>query len=307
MTKHVTEHSLPPLDAPFALSEATVESFSRDGHAVVRGLATPDEASAYRPLIERAALDTAWDKRPLGERDTYGKAFLQSFNLWRLDPDIARFVLAQRFARVAAALLGADGVRLYHDQALCKEPGGGRTPWHQDHYYWPVDAPMVTMWMPLVDVPIEIGSMTFVTGSHAMGDLRGTRISDASEDEFSALIAERALPTETHGACAAGDATFHSGWTIHSAGPNPTDLLRTVMTVIYLPDGARVSPEIASREQEFDRKTWLGGASPGSLVVGEQNPLIWSVNRESEDMRSPTKRHESRSTRSTFNMTSNAG
>lgn len=268
---------LPTLDHPAALTPETAAAFRRDGHAVVRGLASPDEAAAYRPVIERAALDTAWDKRPLEQRDTYGKAFLQSFNLWLADPAIARFVLAKRFARVAAELMGVDGVRLYHDQALCKEPGGGRTPWHQDQYYWPLDTEhTVTMWMPLVDVPPEVGSMTFVSGSHRMGDLRGKRISDASDAEFAALIEEQQLPTATHGAMTAGDATFHGGWTIHSAPPNPTDLLRTVMTVIYVADGARVVSEAGNAEQEFDRKAWLAGTPHGELVTSELNPLIWS-------------------------------
>jgi len=31
--------------------------------------------------------------------------------------------------------MGVQGVRLYHDQALIKEPGGKPTPWHQDYYY----------------------------------------------------------------------------------------------------------------------------------------------------------------------------
>ena len=100
----------------------------------------------------------------------------------------------------------------------------------------------VTMWMPLVAIPAEIGSMTFVTGSHRMGDLRGRSISDESDAEFAALIAERDLPCHTYGAVAAGDATFHRGWTIHAAGANPTDQLRPVMTVIYVADGARVAP-----------------------------------------------------------------
>ena len=269
--------TLPPLDDPRELDPAIVAGFERDGHTVVRGLASADEAAAYRPVIEQAALDKAWDKRPLEERDTYGKAFLQSFNLWRVDSAIAQFVLAPRFARVAAELLGVDGVRLYHDQALCKEPGGGRTPWHQDQFYWPLDTDRtVTMWMPLVDVPAEVGSMTFVTGSHHMGDLRGKRISDASDAEFSQLIEERGLPTDTHGAMSAGDATFHNGWTIHSAAPNPTGMLRTVMTVIYMADGIRVVPETSGEEQEFDRKIWLGGAAPGSLIDSDLNPLIWS-------------------------------
>lgn len=273
MNRPYTEQ-LPALDEAHDLDPAIVTSFAERGHALVPGLASAEEAEAYRPLIERAALDTAWDKRPLEERDTYGKAFLQSFNLWRVDADIARFTLSARFARVAAQLLGVEGVRLYHDQALCKEPGGGRTPWHQDQYYWPMDTDRtVTMWMPLVDVPDEIGSMTFVDGSHLRGDLAGQAISDASDAEFSRLIAVEQLPTHTNGGVSAGDATFHAGWTVHSAGPNPTGMLRTVMTVIYVADGARVANDL-SEAQDFDRKVWLGGAEPGTLIEAELNPLL---------------------------------
>ena len=58
-------------------------------------------------------------------------------NLWAVDDAVKQFTLAKRFAKIAADLLGVDKVRLYHDQALYKEPGGGFTPWHQDQYYWP--------------------------------------------------------------------------------------------------------------------------------------------------------------------------
>lgn len=264
----------PLLDERFPLDAQLVESFTSDGFTLVGALASPDEVAAYRATIEAAALDKASDKRPLAERDTYGQAFLQSQNLWCVDPLIRRFVLAKRFAGVAAALLGVDTVRLYHDQALCKEPGGGRTPWHQDQYYWPLDTDRtITMWMPLVDVPAEVGSMTFATGSHILGDLRGRAISDESDDEFERLIAERHLPAHTFGALRAGDATFHAGWTIHSAGPNTTDQLRTVMTVIYFADGARVLDELTPA-QDFDRRLWLAGAPTGSLIDHPGNPRL---------------------------------
>lgn len=265
---------VPALDDPVALDPALVDGFRRDGHVVVPGLASREEAEAYRPVIEAAALDTAWDTRPLEERDTYGRAFLQSFNLWRVDDRIATFVRSPRFARVAAALLGVERVRLYHDQALCKEPGGGRTPWHQDQSYWPMDTDdTITLWMPLVDVPAEVGSMTFVSGSHRLGDVAGGSISDASDVALGALIAERDLPCRTYGALSAGDATFHRGWTIHAAGGNPTDRLRTVMTVIYVADGARVRTELTDA-QELDRQVWLGGAEPGDLIDAELNPRL---------------------------------
>ncbi|NCA19608.1 MAG: hypothetical protein EBS86_00515 [Crocinitomicaceae bacterium] len=133
-----------------------------------------------------------WDNRPLNERDTYGKAFIQSANICQYDPNVAAFVYARRFARVAAELLECDGVRLYHDQALYKEPGGGFTPWHQDQVYWPLDTTKtITMWMPLVDVPSNIGGMTFADQSWQHGNLGEQVIGDESHAHFEMVVKER--------------------------------------------------------------------------------------------------------------------
>jgi ectoine hydroxylase-related dioxygenase (phytanoyl-CoA dioxygenase family) len=264
------------LDDEVMVDAACVEEFQSKGHTVVRGLASADEVAAYRPVIEAATHEHAYDKRPLEERDTYGKAFLQAPNLWRRDELVRRFTFSRRFAGVAAALLGVSGVRLYHDQALFKEAGGGRTPWHQDQHYWPLDTDRtITMWMPLVDVPPSIGTMSFVSGSQREGYLGEYSISDESDAAFDRMIKERGLVVETHGALAAGDATFHAGWMLHSAPPNPTGTLRSVMTIIYFADGTRVSTP-TGKAQEFDLKIWLRGLSPGDLAAGELNPLLWS-------------------------------
>jgi ectoine hydroxylase-related dioxygenase (phytanoyl-CoA dioxygenase family) len=265
------------LAADVEVATETVAAFQRDGHAVVRGLASRDEMAEVGLIIQRLGIEQAHDKRPMEERDTYGKAFLQSFNLWRVDPVVADFVRSPRFARVAAALAGCDGVRLYHDQALFKEPFAGPTPWHQDQYYWPFeDVPTITMWMPMIDVPAEIGTMTFASGSHLEPSLRGPGISDESQASFAEQLHASGLPLHTHGALAAGDATFHAGWTVHAAPGNLTDTMRAVMTVIYVADGARVATEL-SAAQELDRKVWLGGRKPGELVDHELNPRLWPV------------------------------
>jgi ectoine hydroxylase-related dioxygenase (phytanoyl-CoA dioxygenase family) len=125
---------------------------------------------------------------------------------------------------VAAELMGVAGVRLHHDQALFKEPGGGFTPWHQDQFYWPLDTEhTITLWMPLVPVTPEMGPMTFASGPQRLGKLSDLPIGDASE----------AAPVEAHGlACnepfrfAAGDASFHAGWTLHRAPLNRSERMR---------------------------------------------------------------------------------
>ena len=265
----------PHLDEEVDVPQSNVEEFQAKGHTVVRGLASASEVEAYRPVIQQATMEHAYDKRPLEERDTYGKAFLQAANLWRRSELVRRFTFSRRFARVAAELLGVDGVRLYHDQALFKEPGGGPTPWHQDQVYWPLDTDRtITMWMPLVDVPAEVGSMTFVSGSSRLGDLGSYDISDSSDGAVAELLAERDLALHTYGAVHAGDATFHAGWTLHRAGPNPTDRSREVMTVIWYADGARVvEPE--NDHHRFDLAMWLKGSEPGQVADGPRNPLLW--------------------------------
>jgi len=273
---NASQHAeLPELDAPYPLPPDAAEKFAAEGHAMLPGLATATEVAAYREPIERAAAEGTFEQRPISERDTYAAAFLQSFNLWRTDEAVRQFVFAPRFARAAAELLGVEGVRLYHDQALFKEPGGGHTPWHQDQFYWPLDTEKtITMWMPLADLDATVGSMTFATGSHTAGKLRGHAISDASEAEYEQLVRSERLAEHTYGALRAGDATFHAGWTLHRAGPNPTDRMRPVMTVIYFADGSRVS-EPDSIYQKFDLGVWLPGLEPGDHAESPINPRLW--------------------------------
>jgi len=273
MTTAATD--LPDLSNAYLLPAANVAEYREKGHTILRGVASPREVEAYRPIIQEAAFQYSRETRPLEERDTYGKAFLQVPNLWRKDDRVRRFVFARRFAKIAADLMGVDGVRIYHDQALFKEAGGGQTPWHQDQYYWPFDGDKtITMWMPLVDIPPEIGTMTFVSGSQRLGYLGEFPISDESDRAFQHMVREKDLPLDCHGPAVAGDATFHAGRILHSAPPNPTGTLRAVMTVIYFADGMRVS-EPNSDAQRYDLAMWMPGCKPGDLAASEKNPRLY--------------------------------
>ena len=268
--------TLPSLNSDYLVTPQQSADYRRDGHILLRRVAAPDEISVYGPAITDAAQKHNAETRPLEERDTYGKAFLQVMNLWQKDDAVRRFTLARRFGKIAADLLGVSGVRLYHDQALFKEPGGGPTPWHQDQGYWPLDTDnTITMWMPLVDVSEHVGTMSFAPTSHKSGYLGDLPISDKSEAEFQKMLRERELTPETYGAMAAGDATFHAGWTLHGAPGNPGDGVRAVMTIIYFADGTRVA-EPQNEQQAGDLRAWLPGLKPGEIAAGPLNPLVYS-------------------------------
>lgn len=263
------------LNTPFTLSPEKLDHYRTNGWVLLRSVCSASEISEFGPRIIDSAIRHCREDRPLEERDTYGKAFLQIMNLWRLDPDIAEFTLAKRFAGIAAQLMGVPQVRLYHDQALFKEPGGGHTPWHQDGYFWPLNqGRAVTMWMPLVDIDDVMGSMSFADGSHHTGVIPlDSGISDDSEAFYDEYVREKGLVVRTSGAMQGGDATFHSGLTLHKAPGNVTDRTRAVMTVIYVAEGERVA-EPQNANQEADLATWFPGLKPGDLIGSELNPLL---------------------------------
>ena len=267
---------LPTLDEAHNLASDAAESYRRDGFAVVRALATSEEVACFRPAIVAAAKRLNRETRPLEARGTYGRAFLQTTNLWPHDDTVRRFVFARRFARVAAQLMGVAGVRLYHDQALFKEGRGGFTPWHQDQFYWPLDTThTITMWMPLHDLTAEMGIMHFARGSHAEAQLTDLPIGRASEAQLARVVEERGFEVAGPSSMRTGDATFHSGWTLHGAPPNGSDATREVMTVIYFADGTRVAAA-DNPARELDLGAWLPGLAAGDLAASPINPVLYS-------------------------------
>jgi ectoine hydroxylase-related dioxygenase (phytanoyl-CoA dioxygenase family) len=263
-----------PVLNKYPVSREDFDEFSKNGHALLRCVAAAEVVTAHRRAIADAVRRLAVKMPDLDARDTYGKAFLQVTNLWTRDEAVKSFVFEKQFAQIAADLLGVEKVRLYHDQALFKEPGGGHTPWHQDKYYWPLDTDkMITMWMPLVDITEEMGLITFASGSHIGGPVSNVEISDQSEELLSKYVTERDFAISNPGSMRAGDATFHLGWTIHSAGPNLSDRMREAMTIIYFADGARIT-EPNSPHQQADLEAWFPGQRPGEIAGSRLNPVM---------------------------------
>lgn len=265
---------LPELSTRYPISPAQTAAFRENGHTLTPGILDAQEMAVYRDVINQAALQYNTEKRDMEERDTYGKAFLQIMNLWEVDAAVKQYTLAKRMAGIAADLLGVDNVRIYHDQALFKEPAGGPTPWHQDQYYWPLDTPnTVTMWMPLVDINVDMGMLTFATGSHKKGVVFNYEISDESEQEYEKYVKDNDFPIARSATMKAGDATWHYGNTIHSAPGNKSGIMREVMTIIYMADGARVA-EPKNSWQVNDRERWLMNTAVGELAASEINPKV---------------------------------
>lgn len=271
------------LDQRYPVSSLAVQQFARDGFLRLQGVLSPEILRTYEPEITRQVIELNTEELPLAERDTYRKAFLQIMNLWRHSAVVREFVFSRRLARIAADLLEVDAVRLYHDQALYKEPGGGITPWHADQYYWPFSSDRcVTAWVPLQETPMEMGPLAFAEGSHRFEFGRDLPISDESECVLQEALAAQEFP-EVSRPFELGDASFHLGWTFHRAGPNSAEVPRRVMTIIYM-DAEMTVTKPVNAYQVNDINTWMPGIRAGQKAASPLNPVLFQ--RHPTDSRS---------------------
>ena len=227
----------------------------------------------FEPEITATVIELNTMHLPMEQRSTYNKAFLQVIDLWRHSQRAKEFVFAERFARIAADLLGVEGVRLYHDQALYKEAGGGITPWHADQYYWPLSTDRcVTIWAPLQETPIGMGPLTFAAGSHRFEYGRDLAISDESEAAMQVALTAEKLPVVEE-PYELGDVSYHLGWTFHHASPNTSAVARRVMTVIYMDADMPMGVPANDGQRAVLERT---GLSPGEVPDSSIKPMLYS-------------------------------
>ena len=263
------------LESTYQLNSKQIEFFRTNNFIKLKNVLSKEIIEKYNLIISNKVNELNEIKSPIKSRDTYGKAFLQLFNLWKTSEQIKEFVFSKRLAKIAADLLTVEGVRMYHDQALFKESGGGITPWHADQYYWPLATEKtITAWIPLQKTPIKMGPLEFSAGSQKIIKGRNLSISDESErtigshlkiNDFDHIIEPFDI----------GEVSFHSGWIFHRAGANTTNKIRKVMTIIYMDKNMRLKKP-SNDGQQNDWKTWCPGAVIDEIIDTPLNPILYS-------------------------------
>jgi ectoine hydroxylase-related dioxygenase (phytanoyl-CoA dioxygenase family) len=262
------------LEKPYSITSDESAQFRRDGHILLHGVASAEEIELYRPLITGLVDELARGRSLQVKVDDTNPLFIQATNVWLKSEAIREFVFARRFARIAAELMAVRGVRLYHDQALIKEPGGYATPWHKDHYYWPLATHhTVKMWLALTDIQVDMGAMRFATGTHRSGMFPEIPISYDSQELFDRIIHDHKIPVVSY-SMKAGDASFHSGDLLHAALANTSMQRREVIAIIYCDDGARVMKP-NHEHRRIDMEEYLPGLTAGDLAASALNPLLY--------------------------------
>jgi ectoine hydroxylase-related dioxygenase (phytanoyl-CoA dioxygenase family) len=224
--------------------------------------------SVIEEAVETETRESAGKAPPNRTPSTYEKIFNQKVNLWTRHPDVARYSLSKALGSIARRLEGRP-MRIWHDQALFKEPGKGnnKTPWHQDAVYWPHTDRwhQTTIWIALKDATTQNGCMAFVEGTHSLGPMPAVDLGDPQDlfDNAPHLRPVHPVPRPLK----AGSATFHNGLTFHYAGPNKSDDTREAFAIIYMPDGTLYdgADHIVTDGQGF---------RPGDPLASDLFPLV---------------------------------
>lgn len=263
------------LNTPYSLKQEQVDFYQKNRFIKLKEVLNLETIQFYNEVISKQVNEMNQEQTALEDRTTYGKAFLQLFNLWTENPIIKELIFSKRIAKIASELMEVKGVRLYHDQALFKEGGGGITPWHADQYYWPLESDKtITAWIPLQETTLEMGPLEFSAGSHTIVEGRELEIGDESEE----LIQKKLRVTDFKHVIEAfdiGEISFHSGWVFHRAGANTKNEMRKVMTIIYM-DKDMLLKNPDNKNQIHDWNTWCPGAKIGEIINSPINPVLYS-------------------------------
>jgi len=249
---------------------ALVEAFRRDGFVRAPGLLSAAEVATHRCEVDRAvAARTAEDLRPMEEKTPFQQSFTMCQCLWEDHPAVGALTFHPKIAGTAAALIGAERLRLWHDQALYKEAGARETEMHQDHPYWPIaEREALTAWIALVDIDETNGAMGYIPGSH-LGDIE--YIDVFTSPGAGHAFEKKQTKKPVFVSCKAGDVVFHHGATIHTARPNRSAETRKVHTAIYFRDGCTrgdARPHHALEREHID---------VGAVINGRATPIAWPL------------------------------
>jgi len=226
------------------VTQNDIEAFERDGAVCIRGLFA-DYVDVLREGIARNMARpgpyAAENLKP-GEQGR----FFDDYCNWTRITEFEHVIRSSAAAHVAADLMSADTVQIFHDHVLVKEPGTSKaTPWHQDGpYYFVEGTQTVSFWSPLD--PVTRATLRCVSGSHKWEKpVLPTRW--LSEDDFYPdRQAYMPVPdpdaegmTVLEWDMAPGDAVAFNFNVLHGARGNTSTFRRRAFSVRFFGDDAR--------------------------------------------------------------------
>jgi ectoine hydroxylase-related dioxygenase (phytanoyl-CoA dioxygenase family) len=257
---------------PVTATEEQIAFYQTNGYVKFENVLTLEEVAAFR-----AALAEVTERPGEGYFFNKGAQYTQHVNVWTMGDAIRSFVFNPTLAGIARQLTRSSQVRIWHDQEIIKMPGDRPSSWHQDLTVWPMlEAGPLTCWLALVDVPVEMGCMSFLPGSQRWGRLATASLPRESMESLDGvrLLVPDDKRDQLQAATVpvtAGSCTFHNSLTLHYAGPNLTDQPREGFIINYLPDTIHYSGRKHVTTDSLE-------LMPGAPLEGDLFPVLARVN-----------------------------
>lgn len=264
----------------YQMSPEQIESYQANGFLIVENFLDADELANWRHCTDEAVqqrispdgaskgfTNVAKD----GDDNFYAQVFLQCLKLADSHAGMRQIMHDPKLGEAAGTLAGVDGVRIWHDQALIKQPYGNATAWHLDNPYWSFTSrDSISIWVALDDATRENGCMYYLPGTHKVATWENSGIGFNQRDLFK-IYPDWQYIDSVCGACPAGSAVFHNGLTAHGAGANMTAHPRRAMTCGYMPDGSTFNGITNVLPAEYQHSLKVGDVLNDDVI----NPLVW--------------------------------
>lgn len=275
------------------LTQEQIDQYRHDGFLVVRQFLTPEQVAELKGAVIDC-LSQMGDRFVAGVEDVpteepesrfvdqqdeqqrkkyYAGVFTQKLNLHRINDTIRHYMLNPKLGEMLCRLEGLDGIRVWHDQTLIKEPYGSPTAWHLDNPYWSFHSEhAISIWIALEDATLGNGCMWFVPGTHKMADCETNVPIGPNLKGLFEVYPEMAKIDTVAAPMKAGDCSFHNGLTAHGAGANMTRGRRIAMTCAYMPEGSTFNGQRNILPEDY-----FNALEQGDVLDNDDwNPLVWS-------------------------------
>jgi ectoine hydroxylase-related dioxygenase (phytanoyl-CoA dioxygenase family) len=264
------------------LTDNQIQQYRNDGFIHIPGFLAPQEVAELKAAVvetaramgkNKVAVDGVINGEKWEEKDEfYDKVFTQRLNLWRINDTVKRYMLNPELGKMICALEGIEGVRVWHDQTLIKEPFANATAWHLDNPYWSFQSKhAISVWIALEDATPYNGCMCFIPRSQNFASYDNVGIGQNMGDLFR-IYPKMAQIDPVPVPMKAGDCSFHNGLVAHGAGANMTRGRRIAMTCAYMPEGSTYNGYKNILPESYVKTLKVGDV----LENDEQNPLLWS-------------------------------
>ena len=260
------------------ISQEQIDFYQEQGYLIIEDFLGPEELEEWRRCVDEAVAQReerrlVYDAEEWHDKEDsyYRNVFIQRINLWRDHAGMRRLMHDERLGRMATLLSGAEGIRIWHDQALIKPPWGNPTAWHLDVPYWSFSSRQaISLWVALDDATRDNGCLYFLPGTQERARFDNVNIGENQGGLFR-VYPEWAQRESVAAPMRAGSCSFHNGLLAHGAAANMTPGWRRAMTCAYMPDGSVFNGQANILPAEM-----LARLKVGDLLNEDgQSPLLW--------------------------------